>query len=211
MPDAVCAIRLLLVDDHPVVRAGLVAMLESDARLQVVGQAADGHEALAQYGTLQPDVTLLDLQMPGGIDGVETLTALRSRFTHARVIVLTTFGGDEDVYRAIRAGARAYLLKDASREQLIDCICEVHAGSTYLPTGVASKLASRVGEPDLSRREIDVLRLLAKGLSNKEMGTALFVAESTVKTHVKSILAKLGVASRTEAVTAAMQRGFLKH
>lgn len=202
-------IRVLLADDHPVVREGLAAMINRRADMTVVAQACNGREAVQLFLLHQPDVTLVDLRMPE-MDGLEVIGNLRRQFPEACIVVLTTFDGDEDIFRALRAGARGYLLKDAPRERLLECIRSVYQGESYLPAGVASKLAERVSGPQLTRRELEVLRLLALGKSNKEVGSGLHVTESTVKVHVNNILHKLKVSGRTEAVTLAIRRGLVR-
>ncbi len=202
-------IRVLLADDHPVVREGLAAMINRRPDMTVVAEAGNGREAVHLFQLHQPDVTLVDLRMPE-MDGLEVIGNLRRQSPAVRIVVLTTFGDDEDIYRALRAGAKGYLLKDAPREQLLECIRSVHDGDTYLPTGVANKLAERVGGAELTGRELEVLRLLALGKSNKEVGSELHVTESTVKVHVNNILHKLKVSGRTEAVTLAIRRGLVR-
>ena len=203
-------IRVLIADDHGVVREGLASMINRNrADMTVVGEASNGREALELWQQEQPDVTLLDLRMPE-LDGVDVIKEVRARDKNARIIVLTTFDGDEDIYRAIRAGAKGYLLKDITREALLDSIRRVHMGETCVPLDLIAKLTDRVSGETLSDRELEVLRLMAKGKSNKEIATALFISEGTVKSHGKSIFAKLNVASRTEAVTEATRRGFLR-
>ena len=203
------SIRVLIADDHSVVREGLVSLIRRKADMTVVGEVGNGREAVALWKEHRPDVTLLDLRMPE-LDGVGALKEIRSQDDAARVIVLTTFDGDEDIYRAIQAGAKGYLLKDAPREALMDCIRRVHAGETCLPVHLAAKLAQRVSGEALSARESDVLKLMAQGKSNKEIGSALFISEGTVKSHVKSMFAKLNVVSRTEAVASATRRGLIQ-
>jgi two-component system NarL family response regulator len=202
-------IRVLLADDHPVVREGLAAMINRRPDMTVVAEARDGREAVQLFRLQHPDVTLVDLRMPE-MDGLEVIGNLRQQFPSACIIVLTTFDDDEDIYRALRAGAKGYLLKDAPREQLLECIRSVHQGGTYLPTGVASKLAERVSGAELTGRELEVLRLMSQGKSNKEVGSALSVTESTVKVHVNNLLHKLKVSGRTEAVTLAIKRGLVR-
>jgi len=202
-------IRVLLADDHPVVREGLAAMINRRPDMTVIAEAGNGREAMELFRLQRPDVTLVDLRMPE-MDGLELIGNLRRQFPAACVVVLTTFDDDEDIYRALRAGAKGYLLKDAPREQLLECIRSVHQGSTYLPSGVASKLAERVSGTELTDRELEVLRLMALGKSNKEVGSALSVAESTVKVHVNKLLHKLKVSGRTEAVTLAIKRGLVR-
>jgi DNA-binding NarL/FixJ family response regulator len=202
-------IRILIVDDHPIVREGLAALIERRADMTVVGEAGTGEAAIAQFRALQPDVTLMDLRMPE-LGGVAAITAIRQEFPAARIIILTTYDGDEDIYRGLQAGARAYLLKDAPREELLDAIRAVHAGQTRIPPAVAAKLAERMmGGPELTAREVEVLAQIVAGASNKEIGTALGISEGTVKAHVNSILGKLGVTDRTQAVTTAIQRGIV--
>lgn len=202
-------IRVLVADDHSVVREGLVSLIKRKADMIVVGEASDGREAVDLWKEHQPDVTLLDLRMPE-LDGVGTIKEIRELDETAHIIVLTTFDGDEDIYRAIKAGAKAYLLKDTAREALMDCIRRVHGGETCLPPALAAKLADRVSGEALSVREIEVLQRIAAGKSNKEIGTELFISEGTVKSHVKSIFAKLNVISRTEAVAMATRRGLIQ-
>jgi two-component system NarL family response regulator len=202
-------IRVLIVDDHSVVREGLVSLISHKADMTVVGEAGDGREGVELWRHHRPDVTLLDLRMPE-LDGVGVIKEIRSNNEKARFVVLTTFDGDEDIYRAIQAGAKGYLLKDVPREALMDCIRRVHAGETCVPVHLAMKLADRVSGETLSGREIDVLKLMAQGKSNKEIGSALFISEGTVKSHVKAIFAKMNVISRTEAVANATRRGLIQ-
>jgi two-component system NarL family response regulator len=202
-------IRVLIVDDHSVVREGLVSLIGRKADMAVVGEAANGREAVELWKEHRPDVTLLDLRMPE-LDGVGVIKEIRGEDEKARFVVLTTFDGDEDIYRAIQAGAKGYLLKDVPRDALMDCIRRVHSGETCVPVHLAMKLADRVSGETLSGREIDVLKLMALGKSNKEIGSALFISEGTVKSHVKGIFAKLNVISRTEAVANATRRGLIQ-
>ncbi|HET7077103.1 MAG TPA: response regulator transcription factor [Chloroflexia bacterium] len=203
------AIRVLIADDHPVVREGVAAMIERRPDMTVVGEAATGREAVAAYRAARPDVVLMDLRMPD-MTGVEAIGAIRGEFPGARIIVLTTYDGDEDIYRGLQAGARAYLLKDAPRDDLLDAIRAVHAGQSRIPPAVAARLAERVlAGPELTARELEVLRGIVAGRSNKEIGASLGISEGTVKAHVNSILGKLGVADRTQAVTTALQRGIV--
>jgi len=199
----------LIADDHAVVRDGLVAMIGKWTDMTVVAEARDGQEAVEQWRVHRPDVTLLDLRMPV-LDGVGAMTSIRKEDAAARVIILTTFDGDEDIYRGVRAGARAYLLKDAPRDVILECIRKVHRGETFIPAAVAAKLAERLGGAELTERETIVLRALATGRSNKEIGRELFISEVTVKAHLKSVFAKLNVLSRTEAVAAAVRRGIVQ-
>ena len=199
-------IRLLIADDHPVVRDGLAGVIEEQDDMVVVGQAGTGPEALALFQEHRPDVTLMDLRMPG-MNGVETILAIRQQFPAARTIILTTYDTDEDIYRGLQAGAKAYLLKDVSRQILLETIRAVHAGQTPVSSEVGAKLAGRVSYEQLSDRELEVLRLLVKGLNNQEIAGMLFIAESTVKFHVNHILSKLNVGDRTQAVITALKRG----
>ena len=198
----------MVVDDHAVVRGGLVALLATVEDMKVVAEASDGTEAVEQYDRLQPDVTLMDLRLKK-MGGVEAIQRIRARWPQARVIVLTTFDGDEDIYRAIQAGAKAYLLKGMSVEELIGTVRAVHAGKVHIPAEIAGKLADRMAGPQLTSRELEVLQLVVKGRSNKEIGNELAISEATVKTHVNSVMAKLGVNDRTSASRAALQRGIV--
>lgn len=201
-------IRLLVVDDHTVVRGGLVALLGTVDDMQVIAQASDGEEAFEQYRLHQPDVTLMDLRLRT-VGGVEAIERIRAKWPAARVIVLTTFDGDEDIYRAVQAGAKAYLLKGMSVEELISTIRLVHQGRVRIPAAIAEKLAERMAGPELTPRELGVLQLIVRGRSNKEIGSDLAISEATVKTHINSLLGKLGVNDRTQASTAAIQRGIV--
>jgi DNA-binding NarL/FixJ family response regulator len=201
-------IRLLVVDDHPVVRGGLVALLGTVDDMKVVAEADDGREAFEQYSLHQPDVTLMDLRLRT-VGGVDAIRLIRAKWPAARVIVLTTFDGDEDIYKAIQAGAKAYLLKGMSVEELISTIRSVHQGRTRIPAAIAEKLAERLAGPQLTNRELEVLQLIVRGRSNKEIGIDLSISEATVKTHINTLLSKLGVSDRTQASTAAIQRGIV--
>lgn len=202
-------IRVLIVDDHAIVRQGVAAMLENEPDMTVVGQAGDGQEAIAQYRQLQPDVTLMDLRMPN-MSGVDATAAICAEFAQARIIVLTTYDGDEDIYRGLHTGAKGYLLKDAEPAELINAIHVVHNGQQYIPSDVGAKLVQRMNNPELSDRELEVLHLMVQGLSNQEIGRSLNIAESTVKFHVNRVLSKLGVSDRTQAVVTALKRGIAK-
>jgi len=202
-------VRILIADDHPVVREGLVALINRRPDMVVVAEVSNGREAVEQFLRHRPDVALLDLRMPE-MDGVEAIAAIRQKIPTARLIVLTTFDEDEDIYRGLRAGAKAYLLKDAPRDDLLKCIRAVHEGQTIIPPSIAAKLADRLTTSELTRREIQVLQLVADGKGNKEIAVALSISEGTVKTHVSSILAKLDAADRTQAVTVALRRGILR-
>jgi DNA-binding NarL/FixJ family response regulator len=201
-------IRLMVVDDHHIVRQGLVALLQTVPDMRVVAEAADGAQALEAFRKHQPDVVLMDLRMQG-MNGVEAITRIRSEFSNARIVVLTTFDGDEDIYRALQAGARGYLLKGMDSDELLDAIRAVYAGKSRIPASVAERLAERMSGPALTDRETEVLRLIVGGNSNKEIATALFISEATVKTHVNNLLGKLGVSDRTQAATTALQRGIV--
>jgi DNA-binding NarL/FixJ family response regulator len=201
-------IRVLVVEDHNVVRQGLVALLNVTEGLEVVGEAADGAEAIAQFRKHQPDITLIDLRLPK-LGGVDAITAIRKETPHARFIVLTTYDGDEDIYRALKAGAKAYLLKGMTSEELMTAIRAVHAGKSHIPQAIAERLAERMGVEELTPREYDVLEQIVQGRSNKEIGSELDISEATVKTHINSLLAKLGVTDRTQAATAAIRRGLV--
>ena len=202
-------IRILLADDHPVVRLGLRTMLEAEPDLEVVGEAVDGAGAVAAFEAHRPDVTLLDLRMPG-LTGPETITAIRKLAPEANIIVVTTYDADEDVFRAVQAGARGYLLKDTFAEGMLEAIRNVHAGRRLIDPAVASRLMDRLNEPSLTSREMEVLELVAKGMTNREIGAALSVGEETVKAHLKHVFVKLGASDRTEAALIAVQRGLIR-
>lgn len=201
-------IRILVADDHHIVRQGLIALLKTVPDFEVVAEASEGNEAVALFQQHLPDVTLMDLRMPN-LDGVGAVTAIRKTSPGARVIVLTTFDGDEDIYRALQAGAKGYLLKGMFGEELIEAIRAVNAGKSRIPSVVAERLADRMGGPGLTNRELDVLKLIVAGRSNKQIGSDLDISEATVKTHINSILSKLGVSDRTQAATHALQRGIV--
>lgn len=198
----------MLVDDHPAFRKGLLALIESEPDLKVIAETGDGAEAVALFRRVKPDIVLMDLRLPG-MGGVEATLAIRKEFPAARIIVLTTFDADEDIYRAMESGAKSYLLKDTPDDELAATIRAVHAGEGPLPNRVAERLAQRRKRADLSQREMDVLQLLIKGRSNKEIGSALFVTEDTVKAHLKTLFAKLNVRDRTEAAISAIQHGIV--
>lgn len=200
--------RILVVDDHAVVREGLVSLLQRQGDFQVVAEAADGASAIRLYREHQPDVVMLDMRLPD-MDGAQVTAAVRAEFPQARLLILSSFDGDEDIYRALKAGARAYVLKDSTREELLAAVRTVAAGQRRIPAAVAERLAQRVEGSDLTVRELAVLRQIVSGRSNKQIATALAISEGTVKTHVKSILAKLDVADRTEAAVAALRRGLV--
>jgi DNA-binding NarL/FixJ family response regulator len=202
-------IRLLLAEDHTVVRDGLVAILEQEGDMEVVAETGNGRQAVALWSAQRPDVTLMDLKMPG-LDGVGAIQEIRAVDPNARIVILTTFDGDEDIYRGMCAGAKAYLVKDVAREELFQCLREVHAGKSYIPAVIATKLVERLSAQGMTPREMEVLRLLAEGRSNKVIGKTLFVSEVTVKSHVQSIFRKLNVLSRTEAIAVAVHKGLLR-
>lgn len=200
------SIRILLVDDHALVREGLSLMIETQPDMTIVSEAINGQHAIEQFRRHLPDLTLMDLRLPV-MSGVEATVRIRREFHDARLIVLTTYDGDEDIYRALQAEAMAYLLKDVPGEQLLEAIRAVHAGRRYMPPIVASRLSERMLKSELTPRELEVLRLIVKGMSNKEIARATAITEETVKSHVSNILSKLGVADRTQAVITALQRG----
>jgi len=202
-------IRLLIADDHTTVLAGLASILGMQPDMVVVAEATNGSEAVEHWRRHSPDVTLLDLRMPK-LDGVGALQEIHRENASARIIVLTTYDTDIEIYRAVKAGAQGYLLKDARREELLDCIRKVHAGETCIPQALVKKLATGISSEDLTERELEVLALLARGKSNKEIGTDLFISESTVKGHLRNLFTKLNVQSRTEAITAASRRGLVQ-
>lgn len=198
----------MIVDDHFVVRMGLAAIIGAYPDLVVVAECSNGRQAIDLFRKHRPDVTLMDLRMPG-LGGVEATREIRKEFPSSRIIVLTTYDGDEDIYRALQAGARAYLLKDLPGDELVEAIRAVHSGKTRIPPQVASRLAERLPRSELTAREIEVLELIVKGKANKEIGAALSITEGTVKVHVNNILGKLGVSDRTQAATTALQRGII--
>jgi DNA-binding NarL/FixJ family response regulator len=201
-------IRILIAEDHMIARAGVGAIVNAQPDMQVVAEATNGQQAVALYREHRPDVTLMDMRMPV-MTGFDAVSAIRNDFPNARIVALSTFGGDEDIRRALMAGVQSYLTKDVLHDELIAAIRAVHAGQKYLPPPVAAALAAQLPRPDLSARETDVLRLIVEGLSNKQIAFTLGIAEHTVKNHVKSILSKLGVDDRTQAATAAIQRGII--
>lgn len=201
-------IRILAVDDHQAFRIGLVAIVEEFSDMLVVAEAATGPEAIEACRHHSPDVVLMDLRLPG-MSGVEATLAIRKEFPRTRVIVITTYDGDEDIYRALQSGAQAYLLKDMAKEELVDAIRAVHAGEYRLPPNVASRLAERMQRPEITPREIEALKLIVKGKSNKEIAASLSITEETVKGHLKNIFSKLQVNDRTQAAITALQRGIV--
>lgn len=202
-------IRVLVVDDHQVVRLGLRAMIDAEPDMEVVAEAGDGPTAIAAFAQHRPDVTLMDLRLPG-MSGPEIIAEIRKGAPGANIIVITTYDADEDVYRAVQAGARGYLLKGTFAEGMLEAIRHVHAGRRLIAPEVAARLADRVASPALTAREIAVLELVAKGMSNKEIGATLFLSEDTIKTHLRHVYAKLGVGDRTEAALLAVQRGIIR-
>lgn len=202
-------IRVLIAEDHSLVRRGLAAIINMEEDVTVIGEAGDGQEAIELWRKLRPDVVLMDLRMPK-VEGVEAIRRIRAEDPRAGIIVLTTFDHDEDIYAGLRAGAKAYLLKDVQPEELFSCIRAVHAGEAYLQPKVAAKLAQRVQEEPLTEREEQILKLLAEGKSNRAIGVVLHITESTVKSHLKSLFVKLDVTSRAEAISLAARRGLVK-
>lgn len=201
-------IQIMVVDDHHIVRQGLVALIATIPDMKVIAEASDGAQAVELYRKHRPDITLMDLRLPN-VNGVDAIAQIRSQAHEARIIVLTTFDGDEDIYRALQAGAKGYLLKGMTADELTDAIRTVHAGKSRIPAVVAERLAERMGGPSLTGRELEVLKHIVGGGSNKEIASALFISEATVKTHINSILSKLGVSDRTQAATTALQRGIV--
>ena len=201
-------ITIMLVDDHPAFRKGMAALIESEPDLRVVAESGDGRHAIEMYRQKKPDVILMDLRLPG-MGGVEAIIAIRKEFPDVRVIVLTTFDMDEDIFRAIQSGAKSYLLKDTPEDELAAAIRAVHAGQEILPGKVAARLAARQQRANLSPRETEVLQLLTKGRSNKEISASLFITEDTVKAHLKTLFQKLHVKDRTEAAISAFQHGIV--
>jgi two-component system NarL family response regulator len=201
-------IRILVAEDHLVARVGVSTIVNMQPDMTVVAEASNGQQAVELFRKHRPDVTLLDMRMPG-MGGVEAAMAIRAEFPAAKMIALTTYGGDEDIRRALTAGVLAYLTKDVLHDELLKAIRAVNEGHTYLPAAVAAALAAQLPRPDLSAREVQVLELIVRGLANKQIAYTLNIAEHTVKNHVKNILSKLGVQDRTQAATAAIQRGII--
>lgn len=207
-PESGATIRVLVVDDHPPMRVGLVALIKSQPGMDVVAEASDGEEAIEIYEDIQPDVVLMDLRMPG-MGGVEAILAIRKKDPEARVIVLSTYDWDEDIHRAIQSGAKSYLLKDMPIEEIASTVRAVHAGDTALPRSVAERLTERAQREQLTERERDVLESLIKGRSNKEIASSLCISEDTVKSHLKTLFAKLRVRDRTGAAIEAIRHGIV--
>ncbi len=201
-------IRILIVDDHPIMRVGVAALIATSKEMIVTGQVGTGEEAIEQHAFLKPDVTLMDLRLPG-LSGVETIRRIRAKSPDARFIVLTTYEGDEDIHQAMEAGASGYLVKGLPKEMLVNAVRKVHGGGRYLPPPMSEALAARTPDSSLSARERQVLGLVAKGKSNKEIASVLGITEATVKCHVSVILMRLNASDRTQAVVTALQRGLI--
>ena len=201
-------IRIMIVDDHPLLRIGVSAIIACQADMALVAEATNGHEALEQYRKVRPDVTLMDLQMPD-MNGVDAIIAIRKEFANARIVVLTTFAGDAQALRALKAGAVGYLLKGTVRKDLLDTVRALHSGKRHIPPDIAQEIAFHAADEALSEREISVLRHVAEGKANKEIAWLLSISEDTVKAHMRSLFSKLDVGDRTQAVTAALRRGII--
>ena len=202
-------IRVLTVDDHPLLRQGIASLIKAQRDMELVAEAADGEEAIKQFQLHRPDVTLMDVQMPN-MNGTEAITRIRDEFPEARILVLSTYAGDVQVLRAMKAGARGYILKGNVRTELLEAIRAVHAGHKRIPPEIAAELAEHAGDEELSSREIDVLRLIGAGNANKQIADKLCIAETTVKNHISNILSKLRANDRAHAVTIALQRGIIE-
>lgn len=208
MTDNSPRIRIMVVDDHYVVRVGLVGILSLQSDFTVVAEAEDGEQAIRGFREHRPDITLMDVRMPG-MNGIDAMAIIRGEAPNARVLMLTTYDGDEDIFRALQGGAFGYLLKNTPGPELIKAIRQVHQGQRFIPPNVAARMAARIPCSELSERELEVLRLVVKGLSNKEIADRLDFTDHTAKAHVRNILLKLGVADRTQAATRALQRGII--
>jgi DNA-binding NarL/FixJ family response regulator len=208
MSSAPKLIRILTVDDHPLLRKGIAALVNAEPDMKLVGEASNGQEAIESFRLHRPDVTLMDIQMPS-FNGIEATSAIQSEFPDARIIVLTTYTGDAQVLRALKAGARAYVLKGHVHRELLEAIRAIHAGQKRIPPEIAAELAEHAADDELTSREIDVLRLIAAGNSNKLIGDQLSIGEATVKSHVTNILSKLGANDRAHAVTIGLKRGII--
>ena len=207
--DGPSPIRIMTVDDHPLLRQGIAALIKSQPDLALVAEACDGEEAVAQFRLHRPDVTLMDIQMPN-VNGTEAISRIRSEFPEAKILVLSTYAGDVQILRAIKTGAKGYLLKGNVRTELLDAIRAVHAGRKQLSPEIAAELADHAADDQLSSREIDVLRLIGDGNANKQIADMLSIGEATVKNHISNILSKLGANDRAHAVTIALQRGIIE-
>ena len=202
-------IRVFSVDDHPLINEGIAALIGSQADMQLMAQATSGSDAIEKFRGHRPDVTLMDLRLPD-MSGIDTMMAIRSEFSDARIIMLTTFEGDVEIQRALGAGARGYVLKSMHPKELVGVIRQVHAGKKRIPSEVAARLAEHLGEEDLTSREMEVLRHAAEGNRNRDIGAKLFISEETVKVHIKHIMEKLGASDRTQAVAVALRRGIIE-
>jgi DNA-binding NarL/FixJ family response regulator len=202
-------IRIFCVDDHPLMREGIAAIIRNEPDMLLVAEAASGREAIQGFGEHRPDVTLMDLRLPD-IGGIDAMIAIRTEFADARVIMLTTFEGDAEIHRALEAGAQGYMLKSMPRKQLVEMIRRVHAGRKHIPPEVAAHLAEHLGDEALSKREIEVLQKIAGGNRNSDIAALLFISEETVKGHIKHIMEKLGASDRTEAVAIGIRRGIIQ-
>lgn len=202
-------IRILTVDDHSLLRKGIAALVNTEPDLKLIAEASNGQEAVEAFRSHQPDVTLMDLQMPE-LDGIEAISRIRSEFPNARIVVLTTYSGDAQVLRALRAGARGYILKGNVHKELLETIRAVHSGQKHIPPEIASELADHAADDELTQREIDVLMLIATGNGNKQIADRLSIGEATVKSHVSNLMSKLGANDRAHAVTIGLKRGIIK-
>src|ERR1700747_3579267 len=202
------AIRILCVDDHPLMREGITAVIQNEPDMLVIGEASNGQEALQAFRKHRPDVTLMDLRLPD-MSGIDALIAIRAEYSGARVIMLTTFEGDAEIQRALQAGAQGYMLKSMPRKQLVDMIRQVHAGKKHIPPEVAVQLMEHLGDDTLSKREVEVLQKVAGGKRNSDIAALLFISEETVKGHIKHIMEKLRASDRTEAVAIGIRRGII--